>query len=128
MTTSEFDAWLTKLAGVVGACASLAFLKGPWSERVIMAVGGAVVSYYAAPWMAAKTSLPEGLSGFLLGLFGMAVCARVWDTIQLLPISDVWASILDVFKRRVGGAGRDAPADQDTWRPPIRPRRDRDEP
>lgn len=105
MNVQEFDALLTKAAGVVGAMASLVFLKGPWSERIVMAVSGSVVSYYAAPWMAAKTSLPEGLSGFLLGLFGMALCAKAWETLHSLPIAEAWTAILDGIRERLGGGG-----------------------
>lgn len=105
MTTSEFDALLTKAAGVAGAMASLAFLRGPWSERIAMAIGGATVSYYAAPWMAGKTALPEGLSGFLLGLFGMALCAKAWETLHSLPIAEAWTAILDGIRSRLGSGG-----------------------
>lgn len=101
--TESVDAWLAKLAGVAGAAASLAFLKGSWSERITMAVGGSIVSYYAAPWMAATTGLPAGLSGFLLGLFGMACCAKVWEAIQATPISEAWTALIDAARRRLGG-------------------------
>ena len=101
----DIDAALTKLAGAVGACASLAFLKGTWPERVAMAIGGSVVSYYATPWAAAKAGLPEGLSGFLLGLFGMTVCAKAWEAIQATPIAEVWsAALAKVFGAK--GAGK----------------------
>jgi hypothetical protein len=106
MTMLELDAWLTKLAGVLGACASLAFLRGAWSERILMAIGGAIVSYYASPWMSARTGLPEGLSGFLLGLFGMAVCAKVWEVLHQLPIAEMWTALLDGIRNRIGGGGR----------------------
>lgn len=101
--SAEIDAWLTKLAGVAGAMASLVWIRGPWPERVMMAVGGALVSYYASPWAAARTNMPEGLSGFLLGLFGMAVCAKVWEVVQSLPIAEVWQALIDALKRRLGG-------------------------
>jgi len=105
MTGAEFDMWLTKAAGVAGSFASLAFMKGPWSERVVMAIGGTVVSLYAAPWMAQRTGLPEGLSGFLLGLFGMALCSKVWETIQVTPIADVWKTAIDALRKRLGLGG-----------------------
>lgn len=102
--TESIDAWLVKLAGVAGAAASLAFLKGSWSERLIMAVSGSIVSYYAAPWMSGITGLPPGLSGFLLGLFGMACCAKVWEAIQATPISEAWTTLIEAAKRRLGGS------------------------
>lgn len=102
--TFDFDLLATKLAGIVGAIlASLAFIKGTWPERIAMAVGGSIVSLYATPWMAAKTGLPDGLSGFLLGLFGMAICAKVWETIQQVPIAEAWKALLAAMQKRLGG-------------------------
>lgn len=106
MTMFEIDAWLTKLAGVLGACASLFFMRVPWTERIVMAVGGAIVSYYASPWMSARTGLPEGLSGFLLGLFGMTVCAKAWEVLHQTPIAEMWTSVLDGIRNRISGGGR----------------------
>lgn len=103
MNTLNFDALATKLAGLAGALASLAFVKGTWPERLTMALGGAVVSLYATPWMAQRTALPEGLSGFLLGLFGMAVCAKVWELIQSVPLALAWQALIDAAKKRLGG-------------------------
>ena len=94
----DIDAALTKLAGVVGACISLKFINGTWPERVIMAIGGSAVSYYASPYAAQKAGLPEGLSGFLIGVFGMAICAKLWEGIQATPIAEIWqAGINKVF-------------------------------
>jgi pilus assembly protein TadC len=101
-TPDQADVYITKLAGFAGACASLTFVKGSWLERISMAVGGAIVSLYSTPWAAGKTGLPEGLSGFLLGLFGMAICAKIWETIQATPIAELWKSALDVLKRKLG--------------------------
>lgn len=99
----DLDSWATKLAGVGGAAVSLAFIKGTWPERITMAIGGAVVSLYATPWMANKTGMPEGFSGFLLGLFGMAICAKAWELIQVTPISDLWKAAVDGLRKRFGG-------------------------
>ena len=96
---SDIDpTYITKLAGIAGAGLSLAYMKGPLYERLTNAVGGAVVSLYATEWATAKTGLPEGLTGFLLGLFGMAICAKIWEVIQQTPIAEVWSALL----KRVG--------------------------
>jgi hypothetical protein len=99
----DVDSWLVKVAGMLGSCASMLFMKGPISERLLMAVGGTLVAYYAAPWASSRTGLPEGLSGFLLGLFGMTVCSKVWDLLNQTPIADMWASVLDALRSRLGG-------------------------
>jgi hypothetical protein len=84
------DALITKAAGIAGACISLAYMKGPLYMRLTNAVGGAIVSLYATPWAALKTGAPEGLAGFLLGLFGMAI-------IEATPVKEVWTSLLSKF-------------------------------
>jgi len=91
---NEMDAILAKLSGVAGAALSLAYMKGPPLERITNAVGGALVSLYTSGWLSTKTSMPEGLTGFLMGLFGMAICAKGWELIQTVPLGDVWAGIL----------------------------------
>jgi hypothetical protein len=91
------DALITKAAGIAGACISLAYMKGPLYMRLTNAVGGAIVSLYATPWAALKTGAPEGLAGFLLGLFGMAICAKGWEIIEATPVKEVWTSLLSKF-------------------------------
>lgn len=96
----NLDAILTKLAGLAGAAVSLNFIKGTWPERLTMALGGFLLSLYFSPWASHKVGLPEGATGFLFGLFGMAICAKVWETIQQAPIQEFWTGILDYFKRK----------------------------
>lgn len=103
MAIEGIDAWLAKLAGVAGAALSMRFVAGTWQERLTMAVGGAVVSYYAAPWVSAKIGLPEGLSGFLLGLMGMAVISKAYEAIQAIPIAEAWAALIAAARDRLGG-------------------------
>ena len=71
-----------KLAGVAGALVSMRFLKGTWIEKLTMACGGAAFSFFSADYLTLRTSLPVGLSGFLLGLFGMSILSRAWEWFQ----------------------------------------------
>ena len=88
------DAMITKAAGVAGALVSLGYMKGPLYVRLTNAVGGSIVSLYATPWASAKTEAPEGLAGFFLGLFGMALCAKGWELIEATPVKEIWISLL----------------------------------
>lgn len=99
---TDLDAYATKAAGFVGAFISLNFIQGTWPERLVMAFGGSVFSFYASPWASVKTGLPEGLCGFLFGLFGMAICAKVWEAIQSTPIAELWTALIDAVKRKLG--------------------------
>ncbi len=92
---SNLDAWITKLAGVAGAAVSLGWIKGTWPERIVMAVGGALLSLYGSPWASSVSGLPEGLTGFVVGLLGMSLLARVYEAMQVLPVAEILKSWLE---------------------------------
>lgn len=97
-----FDVIAAKLAGVAGALVSMRFLQGTWPQRVSTAICGALISFYAAPYVAGRVGIPEGLSGFLMGLFGMAIASRLWEWVQTTPIAGVWQIVIDWLKKRAG--------------------------
>lgn len=75
--------------GVLGAFVSLIWIRGSLPQRLTSFVGGAAASYYGAEHMVTLMGVSErmvGFSGFLVGLFGMAVAARVFDAIQAIDI------------------------------------------
>lgn len=91
-------------AGVAGAVVSLRFVQGTWVERGTMAVGGAALSYYAttplSEWMA--TPKTEGVVGFFVGLFGMAIVAKIYEVIQLIDAKQVAVDVWGLIKRKWG--------------------------
>lgn len=93
------------LAGICGAVVSLRFVQGTAVERLTMAAGGASLSYYATPtaakWLGMASA--EGLVGFLVGLFGMAIVAKVYEAIQGLPAAKMATDAWETLKRRLGG-------------------------
>ncbi len=99
----SFELLAGKLAGVAGAVVSMKFLQGTFMERAFMAMSGAIVSYYATPWLSPKIGLPEGFTGFLVGMFGMAVASRGWEWVQTTPVAALWQIVLDWLARRSGG-------------------------
>lgn len=73
--------WVGKaLPGAVGSLIALAWMKAPWPRKVVMWASGAALSYFAASSAATWANTNEGLAGFLLGLFGMAVVDKVFKT------------------------------------------------
>lgn len=104
MTPSDvnIDAWAAKLAGLGGAIVSMRFLQGTWFERGFTALGGVLLSYFAAPFLSQRIGLPEGLTGFLLGLFGMAVMSRAWEWIQTTPVAALWQIVLGWLGKKSG--------------------------
>lgn len=90
------------VAGFFGALVSLKFLKDAsgW-ERFFMVLGGTCLSFFVAPHLAKGIGWTdaEGLVGFLLGLFGMALVAKIYEGITALKAEDV----IEYLKRFLPG-------------------------
>lgn len=75
-------------AGPAGALTAMLFMQGtPWPRKLAMAAAGGVASFYGAPTLAAiYPQISPGLAGYLLGLFGLALVAKVfsaWETLDI---------------------------------------------
>lgn len=97
------DFSIAKLAaGIAGSVVSLRFVQGSVLERVFMGIGGAALSYYATTpvsiWAGVRDA--EGLVGFLIGLFGMAVMAKVYEVIQLADATKIAGDAWEAIKRK----------------------------
>lgn len=101
MNIQDFDALAAKFAGVLGAAVSMRYLQGSWMARISMAASGSLGAYYAAPYLSEVLGIPEGLMGFLVGMFGMAIVSRAWEAVQAVPIPALWQAVID----RVRGKG-----------------------
>lgn len=101
MNFQDFDAFAAKFAGVLGAAVSMRYLQGSWMARISMAASGSLGAYYAAPYLSVVLGIPEGLMGFLVGMFGMAIVSRAWEAVQAVPISALWQAVIE----RVRGKG-----------------------
>lgn len=90
------------LSGLAGSVVSLRFVQGKWYEKVLMTLGGAFLSYFgtspAAEYVGMATS--EGLVGFLIGLFGMAVASKVYEIIQSVDTKQASQAFFDWLFRR----------------------------
>ena len=111
MMWDEVQQWILRFAGVAGALVSMRFVNGSLFERLLMMIGGAFFSFYATEWTAQWLSLPQGLTGFLLGLFGMSVLSRVWEWVQS---TNAVSGFLDAWLRKgQPPAPPPAPKDED---------------
>jgi len=72
--------------GVVGSLAALLWIKDTWPRKAAMFVAGAAMSRYGAEWVAKLVGMNEGFAGFLLGMFGMAIAAKLFETWQGLEL------------------------------------------
>lgn len=85
-------------AGPAGALTAMLFMSGvPWSQRLAMALAGGVASYYGAPVLASVYPvLTPGAAGYMLGLCGMAVVAKVFSTWEALDLGKLLRKKLGV--------------------------------
>lgn len=75
-----------QIPGVLGALSAVLFLKGSWWQRVGMVLPGCVLARYAGEPLAQMLHMNESLAGYLLGLFGMAMVGKVFETWQALEL------------------------------------------
>lgn len=99
------DGVLAKLfTSLAGSLVSLKFIRGTWTERVLLCFGGAVLSYHATPLITKYFEVPsaEGLVGFALGLFGMALMAKIYEAVEYIDLKPVVDMLMDLVKKRIG--------------------------
>jgi len=100
---ADVDPTIAKVgASVAGALVSLNFINGTLPERLSMSAGGAVLSYYSSDYVARLIHMSEsvGLVGFLIGLFGMAIVAKVHEGITTLEIKRITNGLIEKFFKR----------------------------
>ena len=72
--------------GAAGSLVSMLFIKETWPRRIALFLAGAALSFYGTPWLQKVVALDAGFAGFLLGMTGMAVIAKLfaaWDSLEL---------------------------------------------
>lgn len=81
------------IAGLIGSVLSMSFVDGmsKW-QRAVAVISGGIMSHYLAPLIASlfQESDYQETIGFLIGLFGMSICAAIFRAIQS---SDIWGLI-----------------------------------
>jgi hypothetical protein len=80
--------------GVFGSLAAMLWIRDTWPRRIGYMVAGAISSHYAAPWVAQWTGIDLALAGFLVGLFGLAIVAKVFETLESIKPAELGERIL----------------------------------
>lgn len=81
--------------GVVGALAALRWMPGTPLQRLSSFIGGSAASYYGTDHIAHALEIAPGFTGFLLGLFGMAIASKVFEAIDGLRLGKRLDKLLD---------------------------------
>lgn len=85
---------LRGLPGALGAIVALRWITGTPMQRMASFIGGVAASRYGADHAAAWMGTSAGLTGFLIGLFGMAVAAKVFEAIAAFDLGGTLSRLL----------------------------------
>jgi hypothetical protein len=87
--------WSKLLPAAAGTAISMRFVKGTKWERLSMAIGGLALSYYGTTPAANFVGMgsAEGLVGFVIGMFGMSLAAKVYETIGAIDAKQLAADL-----------------------------------
>lgn len=89
--------FLKALPGMVGsAISSLRYRSTSWLQVWTAFFGGTALAYWGSEHLATWMHTPVNLTRLLLGIFGMAITIKVFETIEAL---DVKALSERIFKR-----------------------------
>jgi hypothetical protein len=80
--------------GVLGSLAALLWIKDTWPRRMGYVLAGSAASHYASPYAALLLNTDQGLAGFLIGLFSMAVAAKCFETIESVKAAEMFDRLL----------------------------------
>ena len=83
--------------GAVGALFSTRWMVGTKTEKLVMLGAGTALSYFGTPNVSHWSGLNEGFTGFLLGLFGMAIAAKVNETWEHFELGTILKEAIRKF-------------------------------
>lgn len=84
--------------GAIGALISVFLIRDTWPRRVGLFIAGVAAAYYVGPYVAQALKIDAELAGFLIGLFSMAVMAKIMEVIEALQPKEV----LDRIFKKLG--------------------------
>ena len=85
---------LKAIPGTLGALVALRWIVGTPLQRITALMGGSSASYYGTGHLANMMGTDTGLTGFLIGLFGMAIAAKCFEVLQLVDPGRVLDKLL----------------------------------
>lgn len=91
--------------GIGGSLLALFFLRRPPFVLAAIFFGGCFLALYAPAAATHYFGIDvrfTGLVGFVIGLFGMALVAKAYDIIEAISAVDLWKTILDWVRKKLG--------------------------
>lgn len=89
--------------GLVGALIAIPWTQGPLMMRAAMFLGGASLSYFGSDPLAQIMGMTSGrgFAGFVLGLFGMNVAAKIYEAIASFASPKVGEAFIEWLRARL---------------------------
>ena len=91
-------------AGLFGSLVSLRFVQGTVWQKFNMLISGALFSWYgtsvAVHYWGEEV---EHVAAFFIGLFGMSVASKLYETVQAVPAAELAATVTSFFRSRSKG-------------------------
>lgn len=85
--------------GVIGSVGALLWIQGTWPRKIAMVGLGSVTSYYGGEWVVSVTGLDPKFAGFIVGLFGMSIVDKSFETWSELGLTDI---VREFIRARLG--------------------------
>jgi hypothetical protein len=91
--------------GLIGALIAIPWTQGPLLMRASVFLGGIALSWFGTAPVSSVLGMADsakGLAGFVLGLFGMSVAAKVYEAITSFDSSAIGKAVIDFIRKRLG--------------------------
>ena len=75
------------LPGALGSLVALGWITGTLLQRVASIFGGSIGAFYATPYLTSAAGTDAGLTGFLVGLFGMAIVSKCYEALYAFNLT-----------------------------------------
>jgi len=87
-------------ATIMGGLLALPYLKMTPTQKMLSVPSAVFMSYQFSAPIAEWVGLAEGAVGALMGLFGMAICHLIFDSLQKSDLSIKVADIIELIRSR----------------------------
>lgn len=99
MPQDWYDTARQIIPGAIGSAGALFFIRGGWKRKAGLTILGSVAAFYGGAYVSQTWGIPEGLAGFMIGLFSMSIVDKSVEEWYSLSIGKL---ISDVIRSRFG--------------------------
>jgi len=89
-------------ATIGGGILALPYLKMTRTQKILSVPSAVFMSYEFSAPISMFIGLPEGAVGALMGLFGMAICHLIFESLQKSDLSVKVSDIIELIRIRRG--------------------------